>query len=267
MRVLEDLGVHPIEAFQSDAFVIVEGTTDEPRLSSLLPLEFGRVFTFVAGTGRDVEGVVKMLNIDALPIPHLGIRDRDYLTTEQAEALEAATPNLCIWSRRSVENEILYPPLIAKTLERIGRHHSEEEIVTRLRQLADEQREAVTSELVEASLRSRHAYTRAGDTVLERQKHHLEEVRRVAQAKLEEMDDVVTQVKDELDQRWADEFLSLADGKRLLSEFVEFTGFRNIRDLLSALGQTVHDHPDLLPPAFVRLRERMKAILPTTPDS
>jgi len=47
-----------------------------------------------------------------------------------------------------------------------------------------------------------------------------------------------------------------------LSEFVAFTGFRSLRDLLPALTQTTHDNAELLPPAFVRLRERMRAILP-----
>jgi hypothetical protein len=48
----------------------------------------------------------------------------------------------------------------------------------------------------------------------------------------------------------------------MLNEFVQFTGFRGLRDLLAAMAQTANDHPDLLPPAFARLRERLRAVLP-----
>ena len=262
LRVLEDLGVHPIEAFQSDAFVVVEGPTDEQRLSALLPLEFGRVFTFVAGSGADVERIVGLLNSDAIPIPHLGIRDRDTMSEDEAAALEIATPNLFVWSRRSIENVIVSPPLIAKTLERIGTILSEEQIVARLREIADRQREAVQSELVEARLREAHSYSRAGTAPLERLRHHLQEVRRVAEERLAQLDGVAGEVARELDARWETEFMDITDGKRILSEFLQFTGFRTVRDFLAAVTQTAHDHPDLLPPDFARLRERLQLILP-----
>jgi hypothetical protein len=214
MQVLEDLGVHPIEAFQSDALVVVEGTTDAPRLSALLPLEFGRVFTFVAGSASDVESVTKMLNDEASPFPHIGVRDRDLLTDAQVAALETAIPNLFVWSRRSVENELLFPPLITRTLERIGRRTSEADVLTHLRDLADQQHDVVHSELVAARLRERHAFTRSGDTPLERQRHYLEEVRRVADEKLAQLETVAAEVDEDLEERWATDFMVLADGKR-----------------------------------------------------
>jgi hypothetical protein len=251
-----------MEAFQSDAFVVVERTTDEPRLSALLPLELGRVFAFVAGTGRDVEQVVRMLNSEPLPVPHIGIRDRDYMSDDQAAQLESDIPNLFVWSKRSIENEILFPALIARTLARIGRTVSPDEVIERLRQLANDQRETVRSEFVEARLRQAHSYTKAGETALERQRHHLEDIRRIAEQKLGELDDVAAQVDAELAQRWDADFLRLVDGKRLLAEFVEFTGFRSLRDLLAALTATVQEHPELLPPNFVHLRERLRALLP-----
>ncbi len=262
LRVLEDLGVHPIEAFQSDAFVVVEGPTDEQRLSALLPLEFGRVFTFVAGSGADVERIVGLLNSDAIPIPHLGIRDRDTMSNDEAIALEAATPNLFVWSRRSIENVILSPPLLAKTLERSGSPLSEEEVVARLRELAGRQREAIEAELVEARLREAHSYSRAGATPSARLKHHLQEVRRVADERLAQLDDVTDEVERELDARWESDFLVIADGKRMLSEFLQFTGFRTVRDLLAAITQSAHDHPELMPSDFARLRQRLHRVLP-----
>ena len=73
---------------------------------------------------------------------------------------------------------------------------------------------------------------------------------------------VAEQVDRDLDQRWNAEFLTLADGKRLLGEFVAFTGFRSLRDLLAALTQTAHDHAEVLPPGFVSLRDRLLEILP-----
>ena len=92
LRLLEDLGVHPVEALQSDALIVVEGATDAQRLSGFLPLEFGRTVTLVAGSAVTVEAFVKMLNDGDLPIPHLGIRDRDDLSADEVDELEAESP-------------------------------------------------------------------------------------------------------------------------------------------------------------------------------
>ena len=267
MRLLEDLGVHPIEALQSDALVVVEGPTDEQRLNALLPLELGRTVTFVAGNGAAVETVVKMLNEGDILVPHLGIRDRDCMSDEEAAALENEIPNLSIWPSRSIENEILSPPLISRTLERAGRPMSEAAVFQRLRELADRQRDTVQADLVDARLRRAHSYTKEGNTPLERQKHHLEEVQRVAGEKIAEFDAITAEVGQELEERWSADFLKLADGKRLLAEFVEFTGFRSARDFLAALTQASHDHPDLLPAGFVQLREKLRAILPAIAEA
>ena len=199
------------------------------------------------------------------PIPHSGVRDReDYLSDEEVESLANEIPNLFIWASRSIENEILSPPLLARTLERAGRPSSEDEVRQRLRELSDRQRDSVLADLVDARLRHGHSYIKAGTTPLERRKHHLEEVRRVAKAKLDAFDDVHDEVARELDERWDTDFLTLADGKRLLAEFVESTGYRSPRDLLSAMTQTAHDHPELMPPGFVKLRATLREMLPAT---
>lgn len=266
MRLLEDLGVHPIEALQSDALVVVEGATDVQRLSALLPLELGRTVQLVAGNGVGVETVVKMLNEGEIPVPHLGIRDRDYMSDEEVDALRASIPNLFVWSARSIENEILHPPLIAAMLDRIGREASEDDVRNALKERADRQRDVILSELVEARLGRSHAYEKGGDTPIERQKHHLNEVRRVAEEKLSGFDQTVNEVTEELAERWDTDSLDLADGKRLIAEFVDFTGFRSLHDLLAAITQTAHDHPELLPPGFVELREHLrKVVLPEAP--
>jgi hypothetical protein len=262
MRLLEDLGVHPIEALQSDALIVVEGHTDVQRLNALLPLDLGRTETFVAGSGAGVETVVRTLNDGEIPIPHLGIRDRDYLDDAAAAALEEAIPNLFVWRSRSIENEILFPPLIAKTLERAGRATTEDEARRLLHDTAERQRDAVLAELVEARLRRAYEYTKAGSDPLGRMKHHLEEVQRVATEKLAEFDKVSEEVRRELDERWDADYLALVDGKRLLSELVEFTPFGSVRDLLAALTQTAYEHAELLPPGFAELRDRLRQILP-----
>jgi predicted ATPase len=258
MQLLEDLGVHPIEALQSDALMVVEGATDVQRLSELLPLEFGRTVTLVAGNGAAVETVARMLNEGNIPIPHLAIRDRDDLTDDHVAALMNDIPHLFVWNYRSIENHILHPPLLAKTLERAGKSISAEEVEAKLLELSDRQRENVHAEIVEARLTREHAYTKGGTTPIERRKHHLQEVERVAGEKLEAWDHVSEEVARELDERWPSEFIVFVDGKRLLAEFVEFTGFRSPRDFIAALMQTVREHQDLLPPAVAALREAMR---------
>jgi hypothetical protein len=223
----------------------------------------------VAGTAATVEAFVKMLNKGNIPIPHLGIRDRDYLSADEVDALEDQIPNLFVWRRRSIENEMLHPPLIAMTLERPfhGRSITEEEVRAQLLEIANRQREHVDAELVEANLQRMHEYTKKGSTPLERSKHHLSEVHRVASEKLAVIDEVAETVREELDARWDKDFLELVDGKRLLNEYVEKTPFSSVHDLIAALIQTAHDDPELLPPGFVAVRERMHALFPAPASS
>ena len=88
-------------------------------------------------------------------------------------------------------------------------------------------------------------------------------MQRVASEKLAAIDEVAETVREELDARWDDEFLALANGKRLLAEYVGMTPFRSVHDLIAALVQTAHDNPDLLPPGFGALRERLQALFPS----
>ena len=264
LRLLDDLGVHPIEAFQSDALLVLEGTTDPLQIGAFLPLELGRSATVIGGDATGVETVVKSMNAADLPIPHIGIRDRDYLTDAEATALEKKIPNLFVWSLRSVENEILSPPLISKTLQRAGAPMTAASVNKKLRDLAKAQREIIQAELTDARLHSQHAYTKGGKTALEQRKHYLQEVQRVAGEKLGEFDKAAAEVAADLQQRWMKDFLKLVDGKRLFSEFVALTPFSSSSDLRAALAQTAHDHPELLPPGLQRLRDRIHKLLPAS---
>jgi hypothetical protein len=260
MRLLEELGVPAVAALQSDAIVVVEGTTDRERLTAMLPLEFGRVFTLVARSGDAVETVVRMLNETAVGIPHVGVRDRDFMSDTEVAELKAALPNLFIWSGRSIENEILKPNLISATLNRtFGHSTTESEVTDRLRTLAAPEREDVVAQYVHFALRRQHRYTKKEGTPIERRRHYLEEQVRVATAQLETFDDVVSTTRQSIEARWDAEFLSLADGKRLLSEFTETSGFKSRTDFLAALTHTMHTKEDLFPEGLSRLRAMLAA--------
>src|SRR5206468_2423671 len=114
-----------------------------------------------------VEAFVRMLNDGDLPIPHLGIRDRDYLSADEVDELEDRIPNLVVWRRRSIENEVLHPPLIASTLQNAGRAATEEGVRAQLLEISNRQRDDVHAHLVEAQLQRMHEYTKEGATPLE----------------------------------------------------------------------------------------------------
>src|SRR5205823_3734852 len=160
----------------------------------------------------------KALNEANIPLPHLGIRDRDDLSIEEIEQLEAEVPNLFVWRARSIENVMLSSDLIAATLNRLGRGLTPNDVEGALKALADRQLDEIHAELLEAELRRRHAYSKAGTTPLDRLKHHYDEVRRVADEKLNLFDDTADNVRTTLDQLQVTELLALSDGKRLLRE-------------------------------------------------
>jgi hypothetical protein len=260
LALLDDLGIHPIELLQSRFLVIVEGTTDAQRIAAILPLELSSAVVSIAGNAQAVESACRSLE-SAEGVPFIAVRDRDLMDDEARESLLGAHPGLYVWPKRSLENVLLHPPLIAETLRRAGAASSEAEVVTTLRGLADSHKPHVAKELLEIELARRHGYSPHGDDPVSKLRSFYEESRRVVDEKLREFDEVRSAVELELEERWQDDWAIMMDGKRALGEFAGRTQFRNTSAFVDALGATLRDVPSVVPPAIDELRQRLHGLI------
>jgi hypothetical protein len=252
---------------QSEIFVVVEGATDAQRLNGLLPLELGRAVVFEGGSAQGVEATIKTLDGGAAPLPYIGVRDRDLLTEEEAAKLAADSPNLFVWPRRVLENELLHPPLVSRTIARSGVEMPEEEIHAIIRHFADEQREDIHAALVEAELKRRFAYISEGETPLEKLRSFISSVAETSADKLAVFEEVADEVRLELDSRWESDHAVLLDGKRALGQFVGRTPFRSTTDFVAALTQTAREVESVTPPGVVALRRRLAELAARRPET
>lgn len=257
--VLEELGIHPIEVLQSQFIVVVEGKTDEQRISALLPLELSPAVVTVAGSAGSVEHTCRNL-ASAPSLRFIAIRDRDLLSEAEVSRRLAQHPQLFIWPRRSLESELLEPRLLAKTFSRAGQVTTEDTIASSLKSLADRQRPEILAELLEQELKARYEIAPAGDSRVDRLRAYYTETVRVSSQKLAEFDSVLAHVETALDGRWEADHLKLIDGKRALSEYVSLSPFHSLPDLLNAIAATIRAEPDFLPQGFVSLRTRLRAL-------
>jgi lambda repressor-like predicted transcriptional regulator len=185
--------------------------------------------------------------------------------TGKSLVLEAiGYPDLVIWPSRTLENELLDPDLLAKTLERAGETVTADRCRDTLKAIADGHRSEILADLIEAALRRRHATRPTGSTRIARLKSFIAEQRRVAGAKLAEFDEVASAVEDDLTSRWDRDWAVLMDGKRALGEFVRETPFRSVATLIGAETATLRDHPELMPSGLATLRERIRQLALTT---
>jgi hypothetical protein len=261
LALLDDLGVNPVDLLQSDSLLVVEGQTDERYLLLLLPVLLGRTVIYKAGNAESVEAVCRALNSGESVLPWICVRDRDLLTDEEMTHRMASLPGLFIWEGRSIEAEFLHPPLIAKCLEAAGRPKSIEEIESLLKGLAQDQRQTILAQLIEAELKATHSTDvgRDADPVAQL-RSHLEATRDTAQAKLNDLGTVAARKAAELDERWERDSQVLADAKQMLGKLVSHTPFRSLSDLVNALAHTARDNPDLTPPGIALLAQNLEEI-------
>lgn len=256
IALLEDLGIDPAEALQADLLLIVEGDSDRHLLSRLLPIETGRV-QFVVG--QNAQGVMTTSRALAKGYPGawLAIRDRDLLSDEERQALLEADSNLFVWPQRSIENELLHPALVAETFTLAGQSMTVADVEETLRGMLQAQREQVAAALVEQRLQDAHAFEINGRTSIEQLTRYLTSVRDTAAAKLEKMDGVIEQVREELDMVEATDNFRLLDAKRVIGELVSSSPFANRSKLIDALIATVHRDDHVIPAGLEQLRVRI----------
>jgi hypothetical protein len=265
LEVLEDLGIHPIELLQNEFIVAVEGTTDQQRLSALLPLELAAAVVTIGGNAEGVESVARNLASTGT-IPFLAVRDRDLLDDEQKARRENETPGLFIWPGRALENELLYPDLVVQALGRAGQEESVSSIRERLEELAQRQRSEIVADLAEQALDDRFQLNPSGGDRLSRLRSYIAEQGRASREKEQAFDSVREEVESRLDREWPDRWPQLMDGKRALGELVQFTPFQSSSGLVGVLLATGRDHPELLSPGMQRLRAALRELAVASRD-
>jgi hypothetical protein len=226
---------------------------------ALLPIDLSPAVISVAGGALGVEQTARTLSAST-DVRFVAVRDRDLLSDEAVTALTTAIPELFVWPKRTLENELLDPPLVLKTLERAGANVPVEDVANRLLELAERQKEEILADLTRQELEARHEFASKGANRLEKLRGYIEETVRVGREKLDEFDDVLSQTSATLDGRWAADHVKLMDGKRALREFREFTPFENPAGLITAIMATLRDHPELMPSGLVAFRERLQAL-------
>lgn len=257
-RLMSDLGVHPIDVLQSDSLVVVEGEMDARRLQAALYLTLSRAAIYIAGNAAGVEATARTLSASNRAIPWLAVRDRDLLPDEEVARLVSAIPELHVWPTRMLENELLYPSLVSRTLVRAGVDRDEDQVRERLKQLADLQTDEILADLVELRLLAEYPYpTIRGENPLETKRRFLEARIESTARKLDKFDQVEAEVSRDLDARWERDWFKLMHGKRVLGQYVRATPFRSQSDFVSALTHTLREEPDCMPPGLSAFRERM----------
>jgi hypothetical protein len=133
-------------------------------------------------------------------------------------------------------------------------------VVEKLRLIADEQRDQIEAELVEARLNAAHGYQKAKGTPLDRLRQTLSERVRVATEQASEIEAVVAAVHAELEGDWNDRYSILMNAKSALPQLLTLTPFRSLNDLLAAEQATLRDGPGLDPPGLAALRVRLQRL-------
>ncbi|SDH62361.1 Predicted ATP-binding protein involved in virulence [Actinokineospora alba] len=238
-ELLHELGLRPSALVQSDALIVVEGNDDELILNSLFPIEASRCRFMVAGDVDEAMNACRTLEgVDNL-LPWLCVRDRDLLDDAELDELRAKHPNLHVWDRRMIENELLDFELIGETFKRAGAEQTTDEITACLREIAGELKHEVLVELTKKEL---------GKVLIEpnhKSKDPFDKLESYYELKvasftnkLANFDSAKASVIAEIEERWDNEWLTLAHGKGLLGRLVSKSPFRSKDHLIAALAGT-----------------------------
>lgn len=261
-QLRDDLGFRLTDLLQSDKLILVEGPTDEENLTRFFPMLVTTAAIRAQGSAGAVEEACRVLSKQEVFLPWIAVRDRDMLTDEEVSELMKQFPNLFIWRRRMLENELLEPQLISTALEYTGMNVSEEEVLSHIKDLALQEKEEVLRFLMEQRLNEvTHArYQRTGSPV-DNLRAYLESDLARRKEQLERFPELLPEMRTQLEQVWATEWLRLVNGKRVLHKFIDrHSPYKDRRAFCNLLARTVHMHPDLLPQGLSELKERLEVL-------
>ena len=239
--------------------MIVEGPEDQRRLELLLPPDEIPELILLGGGAAGVEAGCRVLET-GFQGAFIGVRDRDLMDEEKAQALSLEVPSLFVLPSRCLENELLHPPLLTHVLDMLGHQDMTEDVVRAvLREIADEQKAEVAVDLAELDLYAKFELSRERDqkdTPAEAMARRFRAKRDLGGEHISQLWGCVAGAEAALEKRWEREHLNLMDGKKALHIVAQraATGVR-AQILEKALIRHALDDP---PPGVARLRDAMR---------
>jgi hypothetical protein len=156
--------------------------------------------------------------------PYVGVCDRDLRSDDETIQEEEKAPGLFFLASRCLENELLDPPLLTRTLDMAGYEITEAEIRLTLRAIADGQYQDVHARMVDSELhrmRDLPLGREEGEAPLGGIRRKYEARREAAQNRLLAMSEVAARIEDDLQGRWDTEHLALLDGKTAMPQLAQ----------------------------------------------
>ena len=242
--------------------LIVEGVDELRRLPGLLPEIDAKSYIMLDGQGfRGVRDTCKTLG-SGFDRPYVGVCDRDLRSDDETIYEEEKAPGLFFLASRCLENELLHPPLLMRTLDMAGYEITEAEIRLTLRAIADGQYQDVHARMVDSELhrmRDLPLGREEGEVPLGGIRRKYEARRDAAQNRLLAMSEVAARIEDDLQGRWDTEHLALLDGKTAMPQLAQqlAPGFKG-RGLETAVLRHARDFP---PPGIAALRAEISRLI------
>lgn len=262
--LLESLGIVPSDFAQNDFVLIVEGERDAQWIRSLFPVETARALIYIAGSGNQVLQACEVFEGAADHLPWMAVMDRDLLTHNEVELVCANHSNLFVWRLREFENVLLDPGLVASTIARVGNLTPESSGRDRLAELAEPLKEDVIEQMSLSELRRRVPVEKiaAPNGRIEKARAKLIAVGAAHETRAALLEDVVAEVRAQVDQAWSTSWPALADGKALTSALRTSLGvFSSRQEFIAALLVTARETPEAQPREIQELGERLRATL------
>ncbi|MFF7606382.1 AAA family ATPase [Streptomyces parvulus] len=264
MGLLAELGLTPAQVLQADGLLVVEGKTDQQFLSTVFPVEAGRVHILVAGDSGQVLAAHRTLSDLSLGLPWLCLRDRDLLTDEQRSRLLSAHENLHVWEQRAIESHLLSVELVHAVTTSLGKEFSCVDVHGAMRRACDPLREEVLGGLVESELTRRFPPPgRASQgSRFQKIKWQYEKYAAVNQERADALEEVEEEQRRKLEAEWSTEWRRLVDPKAALATLnTELRLFRSAEDFKRALLVRARDDLTVRPAGIEALRVRLVTAL------
>ncbi|WBL19762.1 AAA family ATPase [Citricoccus sp. NR2] len=246
---LAEVGIQPKDLLQMEAILVVEGQDDANRLQMLFVEELSRVKVLVAG-GRDrALSIYHALGQADVGVPHLCVVDRDFLSSDEASALEKK--GVFVWGARMLENVLLHAPLIA---EAAGK--PEDYVIQIIHDCAAELRANAITVFTEH--RTLKLPVESPDGEFSGLRGHIEDQIFMWQQRLKCGEQVAVEVKEELENAWEESWHRYVDGKKLIGAVNAKLGvYRDKVTFIEHLIRWARLNKEKMPPELHRFEQRL----------
>lgn len=253
LDLLAELGMHPNSVLQYDRMIVVEGETDRKYLQTLFPLETARSLVYVAGNKNAVLSMARTLEHNEELFPWVAVCDRDLIEPSESQG------RLWVWGRRMIENSFLEGPVLSAAIGLVGSTMTPSEVEEKLAEIANQEREDVERLLIEDSVRRRGREAVNEKAAKYDLAAYFELEKRRAEESVAILGAVSVEVRERLDSEWDDSWRDFVNGKRVLAEFLRYTPFRRVQNLMDAICTAIALHPEVEPKEIANFRANLIA--------